>query len=94
MDLSLFDPTIPAQPKSIDYASRPKRLDNLKVALVENTKHNSKAILLKVFEQLEKRYQVELAGVFRKESAGHPVSAADVETCVNTADIAITGIGD
>jgi len=94
MDFTLFDPTIPAQPESINYAPRPKRLNNLNVALVENTKYNSKTILLKLFEQLEARYQVKLAGIFRKESAGHPIAAADIEACVKTADIAIAGIGD
>jgi hypothetical protein len=94
MDFTLFDPTIPTQPESIDYAPRPKQLNSLKVALVENTKHNSKTILLKLFEQLETRYQVQLAGVFRKESAGHPVAASDIEECVKSADIAIAGIGD
>ncbi len=94
MDFEIFDPTIPAQPESIAYAPRPKRLNNLKLALIENTKYNSKTILLKLFKVLEERYQVQLAGVIRKQSAGHPVSAADLERCAKTADIAIAGIGD
>lgn len=94
MDFALFDPTIPAQPELIDYAPRPKRLDNLRLILIENTKYNSKTILLKLFKELEDRYQVQLAGIIKKQSAGHPVTAADLETCAKTADIAIAGIGD
>ena len=94
MDFALFDPTIPAQPESIAYAPRPKRLHGLKLVLIENTKYNSKTILLKLFKELEDRYQVQLAGVIRKQSAGHTVTAADLETCAKTADIAIAGIGD
>ncbi len=94
MDFSLFDPTIPAQPESIDYAPRPKRLNNLKLILIENTKHNSKTILLKLFKELENRYQVQLAGIITKQSAGHALTAADIETCAETAEIAIAGIGD
>jgi len=94
MDFTLFDPTIPAESSAIDYAPRPKQLNNLKIALVENTKYNSKAILLKLYEQLEKRYQLQLAGIYRKQSAGHPIAPPDVEECVKTADIAIAGIGD
>jgi len=94
MDLTLFDPTIPARPESIDFVPRPKRLNNLKVVLVENTKYNSKTILLKLFERLEKRYQVQLVRVVRKESAGHPIGAPDIDACVGNADIAIAGIGD
>lgn len=94
MDFTLFDPTIPAQSSAIDYAPRPKQLNNLKVALVENTKFNSRTILLKLYEQLEKRYQLKLAGIIRKQSAGHPIASPDLEECVKTADIAIAGIGD
>ncbi len=94
MDFTLFDPTIPAQTSAIDYAPRPKQLNNLKVALVENTKYNSRAILLKLFERLEKRFNLQLTGIIRKMSAGHPIASADVEECVKTADIAIAGIGD
>ena len=94
MDPTIFDPTIPAQPQPIDYAPRPKRLHGLRVILIENTKYKSKTILLKLFKQLEDRYKMHLAGVIRKQSAGHPVTAADIRTCANTADIAITGIGD
>ncbi len=94
MDLTLFDPTIPVQPESIDYAPRPKRLNNLKVMLVENSKYNSKTILLKLFQHLESRFQMQLAGVIRKQSAGHAITDPDIEACIKTADIAIAGIGD
>ena len=94
MEFTLFDPTIPTRPETIKYTSRPKRLDKLKIAIVENTKHNSKTILLKIFERFERKYQTELAGVFRKQSAGHPISDPDIETCSQIADIAIAGIGD
>ncbi len=94
MDFTLFDPTIPARPASIDFVPRPKRLNNLRVVLVENTKYNSKTILLKLFERLENRYQMQLARVIRKASAGHPIAAPDIESCREIADIAIAGIGD
>ncbi len=94
MEFTLFDPTIPVQPESINYASRPKRLNNLKILLIENTKYNSKTILLKLFDSLKNRYQMQLVGVIRKQSAGHPIAAADIEECAKTADIAIAGIGD
>ena len=94
MEIELFNPTIPVQAEAIDYSPRPKRLNKLKVALVENTKYNSKTILLKLFEQLENRYKMSLVGVFRKESAGHPIAEQDVEACAKMADIAIAGIGD
>ena len=94
MDLTLFDPTIPSEPAPLDYAPRPEKLDRLKIVLVENTKHNSKALLLRLFERLKSRYQVELLDVFKKQSAGHPISESDIALCKGSADIALAGIGD
>ncbi|MEJ2058798.1 MAG: hypothetical protein P8X39_13275 [Desulfofustis sp.] len=93
-DFPLFDPTIPTQAESITYAPRPKKLDHLKLLLIENTKHNSKAILLKLFERLSARYQMELLAVIRKQSAGHSLSKSDIEAYRHSADVAIAGIGD
>ena len=94
MDLKLFDPTIPQQIEKIAYAPRPKDLNNLRVALVENSKHNSKTILLKIFGLLENKFQVKLAGVYSKASAGHKISDNALADFKVKADIAIAGIGD
>ena len=93
-DFPLFDPTIPTQVESIAYAPRPQKLDHLKLLLIENTKHNSKTILLKLFERLRDRYQMELLAVIRKQSAGHPLSESDIKAYSRSADVAIAGIGD
>jgi len=94
MDLKLFDPTIPRQVEKISYAPRPKNLVNLRVALVENSKHNSKAILLKIFELLKSKFKMQLVGVYSKESAGHKISDEAIADFKNKTDIAIAGIGD
>ncbi|MCG6929008.1 MAG: hypothetical protein LJE64_00515 [Desulfofustis sp.] len=93
-DFPLFDPTIATRPESIAYAPRPRKLEHLKLLLVENTKHNSKTILLKLFERLRDRYQMELLAVIRKQSAGHPLDESDIEAYRHVADAAIAGIGD
>jgi len=94
MSLKLFDPTIPRQLEKISYAPRPKDLKNLRVALVENSKHNSKTILLKIFELLKNRFQMQLADVYSKASAGHKISDEAIADFKVKADIAIAGIGD
>ena len=94
MSLKLFDPTIPRPVEAISYAPRPKDLTNLKVALVENSKHNSKAILLKIFELLKNRFNMQLAGIHSKESAGHKITDGAIKEFKVKADIAIAGIGD
>ncbi|MFC1798273.1 hypothetical protein ACFLZL_00490 [Thermodesulfobacteriota bacterium] len=94
MDLKLFDPTIPRQVEKISYVPRPKDLSNLRVALVENSKHNSKTILLKIFGLLKNRFQMQLAGIHSKKSAGHSIADGAIEDFKAKADIAIAGIGD
>ena len=94
MDLKLFDPSISFKLEKIAYAPRPENLTNLRVALVENSKYNSKTILLKIFELLQNRFHVELAGIHGKQSAGHKITEDAIKEFKVTADVAIAGIGD
>lgn len=94
MKLKLFDPSIPIQAEKIDYAPRPAHLTNLRVALVENSKHNSKTILLKIFELLKERFHMQLSGIHSKQSAGHRITEQAINEFKAGADIAIAGIGD
>ena len=94
MEFELFDPTLTIQPEPFRYPARPKSLETLRVALVENSKHNSKTLLVKIFDRLRKRFGTTLAGIYSKQSAGHPVSETALAEFKETADIAIAGIGD
>jgi len=94
MDFKLFDPTIPLTAEEIHYAPRPESLTNLRVALVENSKHNSKSILLKIFNLLKNRHHMQLAGIHSKQSAGHKMTEEAIKAFKASADIAIAGIGD
>ena len=94
MGLKLFDPTIPSQMEAISYVPRPKDLANLRVALVENSKHNSKTILLKIFEILKNRFHMQLVGIHSKQSAGHKITDDAIKDFKSKADVAIAGIGD
>ena len=94
MDLKLFDPSISFKLEKIAYAPRPEKLTHLRVALVENSKYNSKAILLKIFGLLKNRFQAELAGIHGKQSAGHKITEDAINEFKASADIAIAGIGD
>ena len=94
MNFELFDPTIPARPEPIRFAPRPKDLENLRLAIVENSKHNSKTILLKIFDRLANRFNMTLAGIHSKKSPGHGVTETALAEFKTRADIAIAGIGD
>ena len=94
MDFKLFDPSIPIKPEKISFEPRPVDLKGLRVALVENSKHNSKTILLKIFEILKNGYHMQLSGIHSKQSAGHRITEDAIREFKATADFAIAGIGD
>ena len=48
MPIQIFDPTTEATQRRINYAPRPKSLDGLRIGLVDNTKHNSDQLLLRI----------------------------------------------
>jgi hypothetical protein len=58
---------------------------------VDNSKYNSKTLLLKIADRLKAEYATETTHLV---SAGHPVSDAAVKDLKSKADIVIAGIGD
>ncbi|MCJ7830454.1 MAG: hypothetical protein MUP74_03610 [Desulfobacterales bacterium] len=94
MTIDLFDPTTPVDKSPIDYAPRPRRLDGLRVGLVDNTKFNSKTLLLKIAERLKARFNTEMTHLVTKASPGHSVSASAVADFKTRVDVVLAGIGD
>ena len=80
--------------RPIDYVPRPERLQGLRVGLVENTKHNSKTLLLKIADRLNRQYGTQTGNLVTKASAGHPVSDSAIRDFADTADVVVAGIGD
>lgn len=94
MSIDLFDPTIAPDKSPIDYAERPQRMEGLKVGLVDNTKFNSKILLIKIADRLSKKYNTKTAHLVTKSSSGHPVSDSAIQEFKNKVDVVIAGIGD
>ena len=94
MTMDLFDPTTTFDKSPIEYVQRPQILKGLKVGLVDNSKYNSKTLLLKIAERLKAGFETETTHLVTKASAGHAVSDAAVTDFKNKVDIAIAGIGD
>ncbi|UCF82974.1 MAG: hypothetical protein JSV50_17580 [Desulfobacteraceae bacterium] len=92
--MEVFDPTTPPVKESISYAPRPKDLNGLRVGLIENTKHNSDVLLLKIVERLKERFGMEMALLNRKKSASDHVTDDVIEDLKKKADFVIAGIGD
>jgi hypothetical protein len=90
----LFDPTAAPVGREIKIAPRPARLDGLRIGLVENTKFNSDALLLRLAERLGRRHGMTVSRMVRKRSPSHEVDAADIEALRKQSDFVVSGIGD
>jgi hypothetical protein len=66
----------------------------LRIGLVENTKYNSSALLLRIAEILEKEYAATTHILRSKRTAGTPVDEKTIEEFKTAVDVAIAGVGD
>ena len=94
MVIDLFDPTTNFDKTPIEYVPRPRTLNGLKIGLVDNAKHNSKTLLLKIADRLKAAHDVEFAHLVTKSSASHAVSEAAVSDFKHSVDFVLAGIGD
>ena len=94
MALEIFDPTVSPVQEPISYAPRPESLKGLRVGLVENTKHNSAVLLLKIAERLKKEFGIEMVALYSKKSASDYLADETIADLKQKADFAIAGIGD
>lgn len=94
MSAEIFDPTLSPIEEKITFAPRPRHLAGLRIGIVENTKHNSDVLLLKIAERLKKKFQMEMVQLHRKKSASDFVSDDAISDLKRKVDFVIAGIGD
>jgi len=94
MTLEIYDPTTEATGRRIQYAPRPKSLEGLRIGLVDNTKHNSDQLLLRIAAILERDYGAKSHVIRRKKSAGAAPSPQMIEEYKANCDVVVAGIGD
>ena len=94
MTIQIFDPTIEAKGRHIAYAPRPKSLAGLRVGLVDNSKHNSDQLLMRIAGLLESDYGAKAHVMRRKVSAGVPASPEIIKEFKDACDVVVAGVGD
>lgn len=94
MTVRIYDPTTEPKGRKIDFAPRPKSLAGLRVGLVDNSKHNSDQLLMRIAGLLEREHGVSAHVMRRKKSAGVPPSAEIVAEFKGNCDIVVAGVGD
>ena len=94
MSLQIYDPTTEVKGRSIAYAARPKSLKGLRVGLVDNTKHNSDQILLRVAGILEREHGAKTNIIRKKKSSGSAPSPEMITEYKANCDVVVAGVGD
>ena len=94
MPLQIYDPTIGAAGRSVSFVPRPKSLAGLRIGLVDNTKHNSDQLLLRIAALLESKHGAKAHIIRRKKSAGAAPHPEIVEELKAHCDVIVAGVGD
>ena len=94
MSIQIYDPTTEVTGRTIHFVPRPKSLKGLRIGLVDNTKHNSDQILLRIAGILEKEHGAKAHVIRRKKSAGSAPSPEMIAEYTQNCDIIVAGVGD
>jgi hypothetical protein len=94
MSIQIYDPTTEVGTRRIGYAPRPKSLEGLRIGLVDNTKHNSDELLLRIAGILEREHGAKTHMIRRKKSAGAAPHPEIIEELKANCDVIVAGIGD
>lgn len=94
MPLKILDPTTEVRGRRMEFAPRPKSIEGLRIGLVDNTKHNSDQLLLRIAKILETEHGAKAHVIRRKTSSGAAPHAEIVEEYKANCDVVVAGVGD
>ena len=94
MAIQIYDPTTEVATRHINFVRRPQSLKGVRIGLVDNTKHNSDALLLRIADILEKKHGAKAHVIRRKKSSGAAPHAEIIEELKASSDVIVAGVGD
>ena len=94
MPIQIYDPTTEVTGRRIAFVPRPKSLEGLRIGLVDNTKHNSDQLLLRIAKLLERDHGAKAHVIRKKKSAGAAPHTEIVEELKAGCDVIVAGVGD
>jgi len=94
MPVQILEPTTEVMGRRINYAPRPKSLNGLRVGLIDNTKHNSDQLLLRIADILAKEHGTVSHLIRRKTSSGAAPHQAIIDDYKGNVDVIVAGVGD
>lgn len=92
--MEILDPTVEPRNQPLTFVARPDSLRGKRIGLVENTKHNSDRLLMKIGEILKQEYGAAEVRMWRKHNAGVPAHDEIIEEAKRGVDVVVAGIGD
>ena len=94
MAIQIYDPTTEVAERHIAFVRRPQTLEGVRIGLVDNTKHNSDELLLRIAQILERDHGAKAHLIRKKKSAGAAPHAEIVEEYKANCDVIVAGVGD
>jgi hypothetical protein len=94
MAIQIYDPTTEVNARKIAFVPRPQSLEGLRIGLVDNTKHNSDQLLLRIANILEREHGAKTHIIRKKKSAGAAPHSEILEEFKANCDVIVAGVGD
>ena len=94
MGIQIYDPTYEVEARRVAYATRPRSIAGLRIGLVDNTKHNSDQLLLRIAALLEREHGAKAHVIRRKHSSGAAPHEEMIKEFKSQCDVVIAGVGD
>ena len=92
--IAVLDPTAKPRAKEISTPPRLNDLNDKVIGFLWNTKPNGDILLLRIKEQLSRRFQLGGTSWYQKSGTSFPADTAIIEELANTSDLVINAIGD
>ena len=90
---NILDPTIPRPAQRIEYAARPANLHGLRIGLIDSTKKNAEAVLLRISAKLESAFGMKREVLVHKHQRA-PLEPGQIAELKGRVDLVIVGVGD
>jgi hypothetical protein len=91
--MNVLDPTIATAEEPIDYAPRPTEVKGLRIGIIDNTKKNAEAVLLRLCDKLKSTYGITSEILLHKPQRA-PLTDAQIDELRAKVDFVVAGIGD
>ena len=92
--IPVYDPRGVVEATPLALAPRVKKIEGMRLALLDNTKWNANRLLRRATEQLVAEHRFAAVTYYRKESFSRAAAATLLDEIAAANDVVLTAIGD